>query len=86
MFRILYSPRFNREYKKLFTLVQEKAMTTIDDLRIDPFAPHLKTHKLQGNLQKFYACSVTYSYRIIFEFIENQTILLRSVGDHSIYD
>jgi mRNA-degrading endonuclease YafQ of YafQ-DinJ toxin-antitoxin module len=34
----------------------------------DIYHPSLKTHKLMGNLDDIWACSIDYSYRILFEF------------------
>ena len=51
----------------------------------DAFDPRLKTHKLSGDLQGLWACSVGYDLRILFEFVEHEgaeAILLVSVGTH----
>ncbi|WP_242054588.1 hypothetical protein [Nostoc sp. FACHB-190] len=48
----------------------------------------MKTHKLSGEFAGIWACSIDYSYRILFEFVANQeegkedAILLLNVGDH----
>lgn len=52
--------------------------------------PSLKSHKLRGDLQGCWACSVTYSIRIVFEVgppevirgVEAETITLLTVGTH----
>jgi mRNA-degrading endonuclease YafQ of YafQ-DinJ toxin-antitoxin module len=49
------------------------------------FHPSLKTHKLKGELQGSWACSVGFDLRIIFAFVEAQgveSILLESMGSH----
>ncbi len=53
--------------------------------RSDPFHPALKTHKLKGRLKEFWAFSIGYQHRIIFEFAEHQTVYFHSVGTHDIY-
>lgn len=53
--------------------------------RKDPYASSLKTHKLTGKLKGYFAFSIDYSYRIIFEFKVNNTVWFHSVGTHSIY-
>ena len=45
------------DLKKLF-------VETVDDLRKDPFQPHLELHGLGGKLKDCYAVSLTHSYRI----------------------
>jgi len=56
-------------------------------LQENPFNPKLKTHKLKGILEGTLACSIDYDYRIIFDFVKNQTsdeteILLINIGTH----
>jgi mRNA-degrading endonuclease YafQ of YafQ-DinJ toxin-antitoxin module len=54
------------------------------------FAPSLRTHKLHGDLQGCWACSVNYSVRIVFEVgspeqingMTAETLLLLTVGTH----
>ena len=53
----------------------------------DPFTPSLKSHKLTGNLDGLWSCSVAYDCRIVFEFSEEDDvleifILLVNVGTH----
>lgn len=52
---------------------------------VDPFHAHLRTHKLQGKLKGFWACSVDIKHRIIFRFDKN-AIILEAMGPHDIYD
>lgn len=59
--------------------------TTLELLAEDAFHPSLRTHKLKGNLEGSWACSVAYDLRIIFEFVqhdENEAILLEAIGSH----
>jgi len=58
---------------------------TLELLSEDAFHPRLKTHKLKGNLEGSWACSVSYDLRIVFEFVEHErseAILLETVGTH----
>ena len=80
---IYYSSRFKKSYKKLDLPLRIIAKEKIRILEKNCFDPSLKTHKLKGF--RFYACSVDYDNRIIFEFVEKNKILLISIGDHSIY-
>lgn len=49
------------------------------------YDPRLKTHKLTGKLKGFWAFSINYQYRILFEFVTDTTIWFHSVGTHEIY-
>jgi mRNA-degrading endonuclease YafQ of YafQ-DinJ toxin-antitoxin module len=83
---ILYLPRFAREYRRLpeqIKLIAEKKETIF---RNDPFNSQLKTHKLHGGLDGFWAFSLNYKFRIIFDFADNETARFYSVGDHDIYE
>ena len=53
--------------------------------RKDPFDSRLKTHKLTGKLKEFWAFSIDYEHRIIFEFVNKQTVWFHTVGTHAIY-
>lgn len=83
--RIYYSPKFEREYRKLPREIKLSAEKREGIFRKNPFDPKLDTHKLHGHLKDYWSFSVDGKYRIIFEFVEKDTIWLYSIGDHSIY-
>lgn len=80
---IIYTPRFKRSFKKLPKDLQEKTWKVIQLFQESPFHPFLKTHKL--GVGELWAASVDYKNRIIFEFHDDNSLLLVNVGDHSIY-
>jgi len=82
---IFYLPKFARQYKKLPPRVKEHAEKKEKLFRRDPFDPRLKTHKLTGSLEGFYAFSVDHSYRIIFDFTNPHAVRFYEIGDHDIY-
>ncbi len=84
--KISYAPKFVRQYKKLTWEMQELVAKRENIFRKDPFDPRLKTHKLSGALDGFYAFSITYSHRVIFKFIDPVNIHFHQVGDHDIYE
>ena len=83
---ILYSSRFEREYRKLPDDVKRAAEAKEKIFRKDHFDPRLKTHKLAGELEGFWSFWVTYSYRIIFDFEDEGTIRFYRIGTHDIYE
>lgn len=83
--KILYHPKFAREYKKLSRKVKELAEEREKIFRKNPFDARLKTHKLQGALKEFWSFSLDYRYRIIFDFYDKNIVQFYSVGDHDIY-
>ena len=83
--KIIYSPEFLRRYDKLPGQVKEKAEQREEIFLNDPFDKRLKTHKLKGELDGFWAFSVDFKYIIIFRFEEKHTVRFYSIGGHSIY-
>ncbi len=56
-------------------------------LMVDVTDPVLKVHKLHGQLEGLYACSVEYDLRIVFDIAQNpetneKEILLVDIGTH----
>lgn len=88
--KIAWTPQSLRAFKRIirkkpdFRPLIEK---TVRQLAEDPFYPSLRTHKLKGDLSNVWSCSIDYSNRILFEFIEDpqeqkQAILLLNIGSH----
>lgn len=88
--QLVLSKAFIRQFKRLkrrnFQL-RDQVEQALQQLAEDPFHPRLETHKLQGNLSDCWACSINYSNRIVFTFVENPDsgeaeILLLTLGSH----
>lgn len=84
--KIIYLPKFARQYKKLPRGIKSLAIDKEKIFRQDPFDSSLKTHKLHGELKTFWAFSISYKYRIIFDFADKSTVRFYSIGDHNIYE
>ncbi|HBB76743.1 MAG: hypothetical protein A2186_01100 [Candidatus Levybacteria bacterium RIFOXYA1_FULL_41_10] len=82
---IHYSSKFAKEYKRLPLKVKKSAEVKEKLFRKNPFAASLKTHKLTGKLKSYHSFSIDYHYRIIFEFLDKDTVAFYSVGTHEIY-
>ena len=83
--KICYSSKFEREYRKLPLSIKKIAEKKEKIFWKNPFDPQLKIHKLKGNLKDFLSLSINQKYRIIFEFIDSDTVWFHSIGDHKIY-
>ncbi|MDP2599933.1 MAG: type II toxin-antitoxin system mRNA interferase toxin, RelE/StbE family [Deltaproteobacteria bacterium] len=83
--RIFQSSVFLRSLKKLPPELREEVKTKEAIFRKDRFHPHLKTHKLKGKYRDVWSFSITRKHRIVFKFIDKNTVLFVDVGDHSIY-
>jgi addiction module RelE/StbE family toxin len=88
--QLLWTPGFSRESKRLIRRnpnIRNPIEQTLQKLTEDPFHPSLKTHKLKGDLADKWACSIDYSNRIVFKFVQNtdtkeDEILLLAIGSH----
>ena len=84
--KIYPTTHFIKAYKnlpeKVRTLVQQKELIFM----ADPFDNRLKTHKLKGKLKDYCSYSVDYQHRIIFRFMDRETVLYLDIGKHDIYD
>lgn len=83
--KIKYAPTFIKNLKK-FPKTQLKFLESRELIfRKDPFRPILKTHKLKGELSGLYAFSVSYHWRIIFHFEDEETVVFDTIGTHEVY-
>jgi mRNA interferase YafQ len=90
MMQVVWSSGFTRSFKKITKRnlqLRERIIEVLMLLAEDPFTPSLKSHKLTGNLDGLWSCSVAYDCRIVFEFSEEDDvveifILLVNVGTH----
>ncbi len=86
MYSIDQTQTFERTAQKFFKKhreLLEKFIECINTLQKDPFAPALKTHKLKGELSHYYACRLTYEYRIVLTIIiTDEKIILMDIGSH----
>jgi len=80
-----YQPTFIRQLKKLSVDVITDALEEIELFRDPSNHERLRVHKLKGNLSGQYSFSVTYSHRVIFEYIDEETVRLFLIGNHDQY-
>ena len=64
--------------------LKEKYKKTLLLLKVNPYHPSLRLHKLQGTLKEYHSISINLNYRIVLELlITDKEIILLSVGKHS---
>jgi len=77
-------PAFDRRLVKFIKKnpdLKEKIEKVFKLLERDVKHPLLHSHRLSGRLARYFACSITYSYRLIFRF-DQDYIYLRAIGSH----
>lgn len=89
MYQVSPSKYFEKKYLKLAKnnrVLVKKIRNVVKTLKIDPFSPQLKTHKVDAKIGNNVCSSrVSGDIRIIWKFDENNeiVILLLDVGGHS---
>jgi mRNA-degrading endonuclease RelE of RelBE toxin-antitoxin system len=83
--RILYASHFERQYRKLPEAIREAAEEKEFIFRSNPFDRSLEIHRLRGRLKGFWAFSIGFRHRIVFEFAKNGDVIFHAVGDHDVY-
>lgn len=85
MINLIWGSSFKRAYKKataanpdLKTKIGQALKTFADN----PHHPSLRTHKLSGKLKGLWAFVVTYDCRVVFQFLDDQDVLLIDIGKH----
>ncbi|MCX5810459.1 MAG: type II toxin-antitoxin system mRNA interferase toxin, RelE/StbE family [Proteobacteria bacterium] len=73
--------RLSKKLVKNSSIIDAKLTKVLKQLQNNPFDPSLETHKLKGDLQEKYACSLTPDLRIIFK-LTSDTIHLIDIGAH----
>lgn len=86
MVTVYYSSAFKKSVKK-YSSYKKQIKKRIEIFIKDPHSPSLKTHKLKGELAFYYAFSVTYNLRVLFEFIDDShtKVGFIDIGTHQVY-
>lgn len=83
--KIYYTSLFVRNFKKLSREKQKQTIKKEKLFKQNPFNPSLKTHKLTGKLEGYWAFSITYQDRVIFRFVNKKEVIFFRIGAHAIY-
>ena len=81
---VYYSSHFKKSLKKFKSkhpLIKRQIKSFLDN----PFHPRFKTHQLSGKFKGYWSFSIDYRLRILFEFINQETIGFIDIDTHSIY-
>lgn len=86
MYTLVATRHFLRGAKKFLGKhpdLKPRFAKVLDDLRDDPFQPHLALPPLGGTLEVIFAVSLTYGYRITLILkITDKEIILLDIGSH----
>jgi len=76
MVEIIWDDRFRKVFKKWLRQYPELRVQFTKKIILfetDPFHPSLKTHTLSGVIQRLWSFPITYEYRLIFDFFDENT-------------
>lgn len=86
MIEIIYSgPYIKKEEKflKKHPDIAGQYEKTLKLLKLDPYHPSLRLHKLTGKLNELYSVSINIAYRISIDFIiQDEKIIPVDIGTH----
>lgn len=84
--KLIFVPSFVKQLKKLEPALQNEVVEKLELLQYDKNYKTLRLHKLNGRLKDRWSFSVNYKYRVLFQKLSKDTILILAVGSHSIYE
>jgi len=76
MIQLKYDKKFLKEVQKLPVKTQKKVAEQLEILGSQPFDSRLHSKALHPPLQGLFSVRVTREYRILFRFIDEETIFL----------
>lgn len=79
--RIVTSPRFERRARKLKSPGDQLLRAALRRFAADPLDPLLRTHKLKGHLEGYWAFSADDDLRVLFRW-EADRFTLVALGTH----
>ena len=85
MIDVTYKATFVRQFDALEGGLQGEVIQKIQLFKNPTNHKHLKVHKLHGVLRSCYGFSVNYKFRIVFNYISRNEVVLLAIGDHDVY-
>ena len=85
---IYFDSVFEKRWHKYLTRLTEKQKEHLRErlaiFKEDVFDKRLKTHRLKGNLKEYHAFSISYSDRIVFKIIDDNSVYFIEIGSHDV--
>jgi mRNA-degrading endonuclease YafQ of YafQ-DinJ toxin-antitoxin module len=80
----VWGSAFKRAFKNRFAGRADEGLfwERLAVFRQDPFDARLKTHRLAGKLEQYWAFSIAYDCRVVFRFLSDNRVLLANIGTH----
>ena len=78
--KVVYSRDFIKSVKLTPKPIKRKLIILLEILKENPFHQKLHTKPLVGELRGFYSFRITRDWRVIFNFLDSQTIFLIDIA------
>lgn len=83
--KITETEKFRKSLNSLQTNTRKKAKKQFELFIQNLFHPSLHTEKLEPKNKNLWSFRVDKNYRVIFTFMDKETLLLLDIGPHDIY-
>jgi len=81
--RIIFHKNFEKRYKKLPDKIKQKVKEKNIIFEKDQYDPILNNHSLYGKYMGYRSISVMGNIRIVYKFLDKNTVLFAGIGTHS---
>lgn len=81
--KIIYTKNFKKRFNKLSQKNQKLFKTKVGIFMEDPNNSILRKHKLKGRLKNYSAFSINNDCRVIFQVINDYSVLFIDIGTHN---
>lgn len=82
-FRITYTPRFEKNFKKLSDKERAQFKKELKIFVENPFHPSLRTKRIQGT-EDLFEFSVNMDIRVIWYYENDEIVMIVDIGHHDI--
>lgn len=79
-----FEKRFQKYKNQLTETERQRLKKRLEIFKENIFDRRLKTHKLKGELNNYFAFSISYSDRIVFKILDDEGIYFIEIGSHDI--
>ncbi len=83
-FDSIFEKHWHKYVAGLAAKQKEQLHERLSFFKEDIFDRRLKTHRLKGNLKDYYAFSISYSDRIVFKILKDNSVYFIDIGSHDI--
>ena len=85
MIEIVPTPAFRKAFRRKVRgnkKLEARFRDRVAIFQTNPFDPRLRTHRLAGQLQGLWSFSVYYDMRVVFSFVDPNSVLFIDIGTH----